>query len=206
MATSEENDLIGYDPLAWMEGDTDKNEEAINNEVCDSNNKPEEQQLIDNEIREADDYSDDSIGNTEESTILNVTKESELAIDDVAVENDSALAEEIVGALSDTGVVAEDSVSEQTDGLIIDLDATLSIQNVVKLHEKLKNFIAINEQIEINASDVSSIDTTTLQLLVALKRDAVKLQKKVSIIYPSPRFVESAKLLGLLDVLDVHDV
>ncbi len=90
-------------------------------------------------------------------------------------------------------------------GSQIDLDATLTIQNVVKLHEKLKNSLAIHDQIEINASDVSSIDTATLQLLVSLKKDAVKLQKKVTIIYPSPRFVESAQLLGLLDVLDVHD-
>jgi ABC-type transporter Mla MlaB component len=74
------------------------------------------------------------------------------------------------------------------------------------LHEKLKQVLAAHDQIEINASDVASIDTATLQLLVSLKKDAVKLQKTVSIIYPSPRFVESARLLGLSDVLDVHDV
>jgi anti-anti-sigma regulatory factor len=215
MATSEENDLIGYDPLAWMEGDTDKNEDATNNEGCDRDNTQEEQQLIDNEISAVDDYSDNLPGNTEESAALNVATETELVTDEIAVGNDSALVEEMAdgyinaggGAATSggIGVVVEDSVPTQTDGSIIDLDATLSIQNVVKLHEQLKNCIAINDQIEINASDVSSIDTTTLQLLVALKKDAVKLQKKVSIIYPSPRFVESAKLLGLLDVLDVHD-
>jgi len=100
---------------------------------------------------------------------------------------------------------ADDSVSGETEDSQIDLDATLTIQNVVKLHEKLKNSLAMHDEIEINASDVSSIDTATLQLLVSLKKSAVKLQKKVTIIYPSPRFVESAQLLGLLDVLDVHD-
>ncbi len=215
MATSEENDLIGYDPLAWMEGDTDKNEDATNNEGCDIDNTQEEQQLIDNEISAVNDYSDNSPGNTEESAALNVATETELVTDEIAVGNDSALVEEMAGGYINAGggastsggvgTVVEDSVPEKTDGSIIDLDATLTIQNVVKLHEQLKNCIAINDQIEINASDVSSIDTTTLQLLVSLKKDAVKLQKKVSIIYPSPRFVESAKLLGLLDVLDVHD-
>lgn len=215
MATSEENDLIGYDPLAWMEGDTDKNEDATNNEGCDIDNTQEEQQLIDNEISAVNDCSDNSPGNTEESAALNVATETELVTDEIAVGNDSVLAEEMAGGYINAGggaspsggvgTVVEDSVPEQTDGSIIDLDATLTIQNVVKLHEQLKNCIAINDQIEINASDVSSIDTTTLQLLVSLKKDAVKLQKKVSIIYPSPRFVESAKLLGLLDVLDVHD-
>ena len=181
MATSEENDLIGYDPLAWMDGDADKNEDHL---VTD-----------DNETKMADDYSDDLIGNAEESAVLNVTEEDELVIDEIEAESASALIEEV-----------EDSVSAEADESQIDLDATLTIQNVVKLHEKLKNSLAVHDQIEINASDVSSIDTATLQLLVSLKKDAVKLQKKITIIYPSPRFVESAKLLGLLDVLDVHDV
>ncbi|HEY8036316.1 MAG TPA: STAS domain-containing protein [Methylobacter sp.] len=213
MATSEENDLIGYDPLAWMESDADKNEEIIDKEYSDSDKL--EESISDNEIRIADDYSDDLIGNAEESAVLNVTEEDGLVIDEIEGESDSSLIDEMVDscldergnvsdALDDTEAVAEDS--EETTGSQIDLDATLTIQHVVQLHEKLKNFLAINDQIEINASDVSSIDTATLQLLVSLKKDAVKLQKKVTIIYPSPRFVESAQLLGLLDVLDVHDM
>jgi ABC-type transporter Mla MlaB component len=213
MATSEENDLIGYDPLAWMEGDADKNEEIIDKEYSDSDKL--EESISDNEIRIADDYSDDLIGNAEESAVLNVTEEDGLVIDEIERESDSSLIDEMVDscldergnvsdALDDTEAVTEDS--EETTGSQIDLDATLTIQHVVQLHEKLKNFLAINDQIEINASDVSSIDTATLQLLVSLKKDAVKLQKKVTIIYPSPRFVESAQLLGLLDVLDVHDM
>jgi anti-anti-sigma regulatory factor len=105
-----------------------------------------------------------------------------------------------VGAKTDEEAIIEASIEESQ----IDLDATLTIQNVVKLHERLKNALAFHDAIEINASDVSSIDTATLQLLVSLKKDAVKLQKTVTIIYPSPRFVESAQLLGLLDVLDVQ--
>lgn len=92
---------------------------------------------------------------------------------------------------------------EETAISQIDLDATLTIQNVAMLHERLKNSLAIHDEIEINASDVSSIDTSTLQLLVSLKKDADKLKKKVSIVYPSPRFIESAKLLGLLSALEV---
>jgi len=184
MATSKENDLIGYDPLAWM--DADKNEDHLD--------------------------ADDLIGDTDESAILNITKEDELVIDNIEDEGSSALAEEMNDDYSMDAsdqvmqeAVADDSVAEETEGSQIDLDATLTIQNVVKLHEKLKNLLAMHDEIEINASDVSSIDTATLQLLVSLKKSAVKLQKKVSIIYPSPRFVESAQLLGLLDILDVHD-
>ena len=101
--------------------------------------------------------------------------------------------------------IQQDDSSEEIIGSQIDLDSTLNIQHVVKLHETLKLCVAMHDQIEINASDVASIDTATLQLLVSLKISAVKLNKQVSIIYPSPRFIESAQLLGLLEVLDVHD-
>lgn len=192
MAASEENDLIGYDPLLWMEGDTDINEDHSVTDHSDSDNG-QEQQLIDNEISMTDDYSDNLIGNAKQDAILQIIKEDQPVIDDVAEDCMD------VGAMQ--GLVVEDLA----DASLIDLDATLTIQNVVKLHEKLKNSLAAHDQIEINASDVSSIDTATLQLLVSLKKDAVKLQKQVTIIYPSPRFVESAQLLGLLDILDVHD-
>ncbi|MDO9106488.1 MAG: STAS domain-containing protein [Methylovulum sp.] len=85
----------------------------------------------------------------------------------------------------------------------VHLSATLNIQHVVALHERLKKVLTAHDLIEINASDVASIDTATFQLLVALKKDAVKLQKIVIFNSPSPRFIESAKLLGLLEILDV---
>ncbi len=205
MATSEENDLIGYDPLAWMEDSTDKNEDDLVTDEIDNANRQDDQGLIDNEIS-ADDYSDSLV---EESAILSATEEDDLVADEV--ENDSAMIEEAADGcvhaeyMETQEVAVDDSILEEESGSLVDLDATLTIQHVVKLHEKLKNVLAMYDEIEINASDVSSIDTATLQLLVSLKKDAAKLQKKVEIIYPSPRFVESAKLLGLLDVLEVHD-
>ncbi|MGR9013239.1 MAG: STAS domain-containing protein [Gammaproteobacteria bacterium] len=200
MATSEENDLIGYDPLAWMGDSIDEKDEANNNEFSDSDSLSEEQQLI------------DSKASFEEIAILNVATEDELVTDEIDSENNIALMEDITEGFMDVsgtvmqGTVGEESVSDRADEGICDLDATLTIQNVGKLHEQLKNILAMHDEIEINASDVSSIDTTTLQLLVSLKKDADKMQKKVTIIYPSPRFVESAHLLGLSDVLDVHDM
>ncbi len=86
---------------------------------------------------------------------------------------------------------------------IITLEATSTIQNVVKLYEKLKKSYCAYNAIEIDASSVSSIDTATLQLLFALKRDAIKEQKKVVFAAPSQRFIEAAELLGLLELLNV---
>lgn len=85
---------------------------------------------------------------------------------------------------------------------LITLEATSTIQNVVKLYEKLKRSYSANKVIEIDASCVSSIDTATLQLLVALKRDAIKEQKNVVFAAPSERFIEAAELLGLLEILN----
>ncbi|MDP3876064.1 MAG: STAS domain-containing protein [Methylobacter sp.] len=199
MATSEENDLIGYDPLAWMEGGADKNEALMDDDA------QQECQLIDAESSITDNYADDVLENVEEDSTLSALNDAEdsVAEEDLSIidesedEGDSVIMDE---------TVAEDSATEEADSSQVDLDATLTIQHVVNLHEKLKQVLAAHDQIEINASDVASIDTATLQLLVSLKKDAVKLQKTVSIIYPSPRFVESARLLGLSDVLDVHDV
>ena len=99
--------------------------------------------------------------------------------------------------------ISDEAATEEVAGLIINLDAALTIQHVVKLHEKLKKSYSANNAIEINASQVSTIDTATLQLLVALKKDAVKKQKEVVFVAPSRRFIESAELLGLLEILDI---
>jgi anti-anti-sigma regulatory factor len=94
-------------------------------------------------------------------------------------------------------------VEDSSESVII-LDVTLTIQNVVNLHERLKKCYLANDSIEINASQVASIDTATLQLLMSLKKEAVKQQKEIVFSAPSRRFIESAELLGLLDILEVE--
>jgi anti-anti-sigma regulatory factor len=86
---------------------------------------------------------------------------------------------------------------------VINLEANLSIQNVVKLYDKVKKAYAAYDAIEIDASHVASVDTATLQLFVALKKDAAKQQKQVDFFQPSERFIESARLLDLLDILEI---
>ncbi|TRW94346.1 STAS domain-containing protein [Candidatus Methylobacter oryzae] len=183
MATSEENSLIGYDPLAWMDDDTEKNEDHF--------------------------LADDLADNIDEIVSPNISEEDELGTIEAENSGYDGLVEEASPSIDSHDIEEEaddEGWASEEESSQIDLDATLSIQNVVKLHEKLKNLLAVHDEIEINASDVSSIDTATLQLLVSLKKDSVKLQKKVTIIYPSPRFVESTRLLGLLDVLEVQDM
>ncbi|MEY3807067.1 MAG: hypothetical protein RI893_43 [Pseudomonadota bacterium] len=201
MATSKENDLIGYDPLAWMEGSADNSKDHLLIDDSDTeldfgepdqNNEP---QFLDTETGIIDELSDNLAVITEEYSVE--TTDDEFLITKIQNEDDNISIE----GLANNGIeqLPEEAVNSQ-----VDLDATLTIQHVVKLHEKLKKCLAVHDQIEINASDVASIDTSTLQLLASLKKDAVKLNKQVSIIYPSPRFIESAQLLGLLDILDIQ--
>jgi anti-anti-sigma regulatory factor len=157
MKASDKNNLIGYDPLAWMDEDTD--------EITD---QPVEDQIM------SDDGTEEQLG----------------------IPNDDAISISQNLEEGDTENVAIDS--------IINLEATLTIQKVFKLHEILKNSLSANNTIVINAANVVSIDTATLQLFVALRKIAVKLQKEIIFASPSPRFIESAKLLGLLEILDVN--
>lgn len=219
MAKNEENNLIGYDPLAWMEEevtDADKTKDQSVTDEIDSDVNLEEQ-LADAQMEIIDDYPSDLLGNTQESEVSNETeigeiienpasddaggsidapddiKESEVS-SEIEIEHNTNIAEEAIEDL------AADIVAESQ----IDLAPALTIQHVLGLCEQMKASLAAHDQIEINASDVVSIDTSTLQLLVSLKKEAAKLQKEVTIIYPSPRFIESAQLLGLLDILEVR--
>ena len=128
-------------------------------------------------------------------------------IDNVVMMTEVVEEEQLVVSEGDIYVDVDDDGTAAYDGVesIINLDATLTIQHVVKLHEKLKKAYLAHNAIEINASQVSSIDTATLQLLVALKKDAVKQQKEVVFSEPSLRFIESAGLLGLLETLGIDN-
>ena len=100
-----------------------------------------------------------------------------------------------------------DPVAQQTenntDDCKVTLAATLNIQNVTELYEQFSKRLDNQDTIEIDASDVVSIDTATLQLLIVLKQEAVKLHKEVTIDFPSDKFIEAAELLGLAKMLEV---
>jgi ABC-type transporter Mla MlaB component len=98
---------------------------------------------------------------------------------------------------------AAQQTENETDDLKITLDATLNIQNVTELYEQLSKRLNNQDIIEIDASAVVSIDTATLQLLIVLKQEAVKLHKEVIIDFPSDQFIEASELLGLDKMLEV---
>lgn len=229
MATNKNKDVIGFDPLAWLGLETDAvdNEQHTQPEIAaDDISQPEEfttdhQDDVDQLTDTTD--ADEQLAFDDEAFAIDTVSEID-ANDgdafDLSVDQDDEVAafpddneQESISLNSDEDSVdlgeennewVDDAMTEQEElSPIVDLGSTLTIQHVGELHEKLKLSLAMFDEIEINASDVSAIDTASLQLLVALKKDAANLQKQVSIIYPSPRFVESAQLLGLLEILEV---
>ncbi len=181
MTANDKNNLIDYDHLAGIDEET----ESTGMEGVVMAVDVEQEQLI-----ISDTNSEDS-ENLFESASNNEFLEADSS--EIGMENTLADFPEV--PIFDE--VAIECVTES----IITLDATLTIQNVVKLYEKLKKSYSAYNAIEINASRVSSIDTATLQLLVSLKMDAVKQQKEVVFAAPSLRFIEAAELLGLLEIL-----
>lgn len=84
------------------------------------------------------------------------------------------------------------------------LDAVLNIRHINELHESLVKAFETSETLEIDASAVTAIDTATMQLLTVLKQEAVKSGKHVVFDFPSEKFINSARLLGLAEMLDVE--
>jgi ABC-type transporter Mla MlaB component len=247
------NNLIGYDPLAWMDGETLEEippapakkvtkAKAKVTPVIDEIEEPaldKDDEIIEvatvKESELADSPVDDVIESAEIEEVKPETEEIEIdvtidkdgdieiAIDadenvdvivEIAIESpqmDNDVIDEIVEEVSEMPVeeaqteIVESPIEEIIEPLI-ELNSDATIKNIAKLYDTIKRAIEIHDTIEINASDVATVDTATLQLLVSLKKDVQESHKSVNIIYPSARFIESAKLLNLLDVLEVTEV
>ncbi len=112
--------------------------------------------------------------------------------------------EEILEELSANSENENENENDNIEPLV-ELGANPSLKSLSTLYTTFKRVIDEHDVIEINASEIATIDTATLQLLVSLKKDASRLNKTITIIYPSERFIESAKLLDLLTILDVTE-
>jgi len=95
---------------------------------------------------------------------------------------------------------------DREDNAPVVLQATVNIQNITDLYEKLKIVLNNNESVEIDASAVTSIDTSALQVFTLLKQTALQMNKQIHIEFPSDQFVNSAKLCGLAELLEVDQV
>ena len=204
MAANKKKDVLGYDPLAWL------GEEPEELKTDDMPVETESESVISNEALTEEGIDTEQEVYQEQPVELDSIDESENFANDIELPADTDLLmaedpEVDMNTLTDIpkSPVSDEATSEEPVSPVIDLDMTLTIQHVVELYELIKKSYLAHDSIEINAADVSSIDTSTLQMLVALRKDAVKQQKQVIITKPSRRFIESAELLGVLEILDI---
>lgn len=161
--SNDDESLIGYDPLAWLQKSEDQAPQDNAVSIAGS------LEIVDNQ--EPMDYPADS------DSIHDPV--------DVVVAGDG-----IMGIRTDT--------SNQ-----VILEPIQTIQNITQLHERLSRALESGLKIEIDAGAVTNIDTASLQLLLILTRTATELQREVVVDFPSERFIEAAKLLGLDELLGV---
>ncbi len=112
----------------------------------------------------------------------------------------SAINAETAGSLTDSGEgPCEDGADSNL--ALVELPVSPDLAGVSQLHEQLKEALDKHQALEIDASKVESIDTSTLQLLLILRQEAVNLHKTVVLKAPSESFIRSAKLLDLDELM-----
>ena len=73
----------------------------------------------------------------------------------------------------------------------------MSIYSAAELKPALLDALAKGDEIEINLADISEIDTSGVQLLMLMKREAAAAGKSLKLAGHSPSVLEVFELLGL---------
>jgi ABC-type transporter Mla MlaB component len=242
------DNLIGYDPLAWMDGEEIGEKPAVPAEKESEANDTDDMPLIDaQELVDFVDSQDDTQEELEEDTVIEAfdeeTPELPAVIDDEPSDTHNTQDIEIEVVIDseddcqididiqkndddsvDISIDTQDSTSDVDTNIIdmiieeeaqveidsidpiVRLNSDATIKSIEALYQQLKRVLDFHDIIEINAVEVTTIDTATLQLLVSLKKEEKRLNKTIHILSPSSRFLESARLLGLSSVLDLEEV
>lgn len=89
------------------------------------------------------------------------------------------------------------------DSVTYTLDKNSDISKSEMLHEKLESHLNDGVNIEIDASQVERIDTSSLQILVSLFSTMKARHLQSTITNPSDSFLKSASMLGLTECLSL---
>jgi ABC-type transporter Mla MlaB component len=252
------DNLIGYDPLAWMDGEQIGEKPVAPTEQVSAANEPDNAPIIDSEelvdFNESDDIETEAEFEEEENVIEASEEETaddslpdvideasalEMSDDnddvdtdveiDIIIESDDDCQIDIDIQTNDDNTIdisidTQDSPSDDDINMIdmiiqeetqieinnidpiVRLNSDATIKGIEELYQQFKRVLDFHDIIEINAVEVTTIDTATLQLLVSLKNEEKRLKKTIHILSPSSRFLESARLLGLSNVLELDEV
>ena len=252
------DNLIGYDPLAWMDGEQIGEKPVAPAEQVSAANEPDNAPIIDSEelvdFNESDDIETEAEFEEEENVIEASEEETaddslpdvideasalEMSDDnddvdtdveiDIIIESDDDCQIDIDIQTNDDNTIdisidTQDSPSDDDINMIdmiiqeetqieinnidpiVRLNSDATIKGIEELYQQFKRVLDFHDIIEVNAVEVTTIDTATLQLLVSLKKEEKRLNKTIHILSPSSRFLESARLLGLSNALELDEV
>ncbi len=247
------DNLIGYDPLAWMDGEqigekpvapaiqvseaneTDHAPIIDSEELVDFNESDdieteaefEEENVIEASEEETADYplpdvideesslemSDDN-DDVEIDIIIESDDDCQIDIDiqtnndntiDISIDTQDSPSDDDINMI-DMIIQEETQIEINNIDPIVRLSSDATIKSIEELYQQFKRVLDFHDIIEVNAVEVTTIDTATLQLLVSLKKEEKRLNKTIHILSPSSRFLESARLLGLSNVLELDEV
>ncbi|MEI8237336.1 MAG: STAS domain-containing protein [Methylococcaceae bacterium] len=247
------DNLIGYDPLAWMDGEqigekpvapaiqvseaneTDHAPIIDSEELVDFNESDdieteaefEEENVIEASEEETADYplpdvideesslemSDDN-DDVEIDIIIESDDDCQIDIDiqtnndntiDISIDTQDSPSDDDINMI-DMIIQEETQIEINNIDPIVRLSSDATIKGIEELYQQFKRVLDFHDIIEVNAVEVTTIDTATLQLLVSLKKEENRLNKTIHILSPSSRFLESARLLGLSNVLELDEV
>jgi len=247
------DNLIGYDPLAWMDGEQIGEKPVAPAEQVSAANETDNAPIIDSEelvdFNESDDTetedefeeenvveasdeetADDSLPDViDEASALEMSDDNDDVDIDIIIESDDDCQIDIDIQTNDDNTIdisidTQDSPSDDDINMIdmiiqeetqieinnidpiVRLNSDATIKSIEELYQQFKRVLDFHDIIEVNAVEVTTIDTATLQLLVSLKKEEKRLNKTIHILSPSSRFLESARLLGLNNVLELDEV
>ncbi len=253
------DNLIGYDPLAWMDGEQIGEKPVAPAEQVSAANETDNAPIIDSEelvdFNESDDIETETEDEFEEENVVEASDEEtaddslpdvideasalEMSDDnddvhtdvdiDIIIESEDDCQIDIDIQTNDDNTIdisidTQDSPSDDDINMIdmiiqeetqieinnidpiVRLNSDATIKSIEELYQQFKRVLDFHDIIEVNAVEVTTIDTATLQLLVSLKKEEKRLNKTIHILSPSSRFLESARLLGLSNVLELDEV
>lgn len=94
---------------------------------------------------------------------------------------------------------------DNVDGMktVINCEPTIDISSAQTLFEHLNNAVSGKHDVEINAGDVTRVDTAVLQVFTAFMLESKNQEHKVTWNEVSEAFYASADLLGLVEDLNL---
>jgi len=86
---------------------------------------------------------------------------------------------------------------------VVNCESVVDINSADKLYQRLHDALQYKHVVEINATDVTRVDTAILQLFTAFTLEAKIQELSVSWLGVSEAFYQAVELLGLTDELNI---